>query len=50
MMALCNSLLLILHLFNGKEQRLSHSSFFLQLYAVKERFYGKAIVKKRKKH
>ena len=46
MMALCNSLLLILHLFNGKEQELSHSLFFLRLYAVKD----KAIVKKRKKH
>ncbi|XUR84345.1 hypothetical protein WCP94_000985 [Bilophila wadsworthia] len=40
MMVLCNSLLLTLHLFNGKEQRLSHSSFFLRLYAVKELFYG----------
>jgi len=40
MIVLCNSLLLTLHLFNGKEQRLSHSSFFLRLYAVKERFYG----------
>ena len=40
MMVLCNSLLLILHLSNGKEQELSHSLFFLRLYAVKERFYG----------
>ena len=40
MMALCNSLLLILHLSNGKQQELSHSLLFLRLYAVKERFYG----------
>ncbi len=50
MMVLCNSLLLILHLFNGKEQGLSHSSFFLRLYAVKDDSMDKAIVKKRKKH